>query len=975
MDLPKKKSGSKKSKHHWYDPATKFLDNLAEDAHDAAMGLIPGVVAISKSVGHDAKRAATGKGGDFQLDDISRAILGSFTNEGTPTGEGARSILDLFHGDTHGAKSHYGKALKSIYNHPLDPILNAATFFTGGGAAAGKVGAMLAKGAAEGSAARRIGAGLAGLDDVTLAPKSIRVELPSGKGFDKELARNPVIRARQKTFEKISHSVPEKTPVIGTDRRVGRHGAKTESRAVARENADTMRPFRAAMAGLKRMERKALWIVAGGHDAAHLEDFLTKRAVAVNAEIARKQALGKHKGERSLVTRDSGKVERADLDEDLAYESDGADTLPDLLEADQRDSLRVNHRNLAAINKRLAEVQKIRESGILDNPSKKLLAAAEEAGKLSDVTTSRIFAGADKPEKAAELAANRATLESRILQQAGSTDQVYKGAVRSHVKTNRDKVDVGGRKGRVSHTKPGKLAEAERNTGYRFWNALDTTDPAMYLHSARQVFEHGARAQRFGRMLEAAQFVHPEDAARMEREGFKVIDTDSKLKRSMDSVFDLLVDAESVLDASPLYAEFKHAIEQSFVKGDGTTELVPVVPKAYYDEMVGEFTRANAFVRTMIDNPTKVWRALTLNLRPAWIVNNWCGNLFLLAAAHGVRGLRDYIYQFGKRGKVVDELSPELADFSWAHDTMHDMAGVGKHSRVMRGMRRAADAMGTLNQKLTDDPFRRAAWLAEMRPHIKRIRKADPSLSWEEAAKKAWDHEGVADAVTERVLSDMIDFGDLSNFERSVVKRAIPFYAWIAGITKRTSRLVADEPWKAAIGTQIGQVGNEYNREQFGPLPSFLQDLVPLHGDTVLKTAALNPFQTPADVLGMATGLVSGNSGNGPENPLSQLNPVVKAIIEATTRKEIFTGADIDPEKEHGLGRLLASRTAASFPQMRLWQEYQKQRLAKSGELPYEPIYDPSFKNLAWSYAGVPIRTLNKDAALARALRDKEVGQ
>src|SRR5439155_15814282 len=69
-----------------------------------------------------------------------------------------------------------------------------------------------------------------------------------------------------------------------------------------------------------------------------------------------------------------------------------------------------------------------------------------------------------------------------------------------------------------------------------------------------------------------------------------------------------------------------------------------LVPERTVRELVGEYTRSNAFVRNFIQKPTRVWRALVLGLRPGFLVNNVVGNHLLFAIhAAGVDGLRAYL--------------------------------------------------------------------------------------------------------------------------------------------------------------------------------------------------------------------------------------------------------------------------------------------------------------------------------------------
>jgi hypothetical protein len=422
--------------------------------------------------------------------------------------------------------------------------------------------------------------------------------------------------------------------------------------------------------------------------------------------------------------------------------------------------------------------------------------------------------------------------------------------------------------------------------------------------------------------------------------------------------------------------------------------MVNMIPKAMYDELVGEFNQAHKFIRMWIDRPTRIWRAMTLNLRPAWIINNYIGQMLLLASAYGVRGLGEYVTQFSLPGRakrlrvdadgnpVLDdlyrkqygefdafaELAPELSEFGWSREAnlaTRDLMG----NKLTRGMRGLSEFMGSLNQRLTDDHTRRAAFMAEMRPQIRKYQKANPDASFEEAARALWDDADFADEVTRRVLDNMIDFTDLSNFERTVIKRAIPFYSWIRGITKRTGQMVLNEPGKAAVGANIGRYGVQHNEEMYGELPEFLKGIVGNGGSRVLVTQGMNPFMTPADVLGMVGGMFLPGQMTGPQNPIATMNPVFKAPLEAAANLDFFYGRPIvDPRTgDSSFAGRLWQQGINSFPQMRVWRQAQMERAVKRGELEYDPLFEPSLLNAVLSYLGLPIRTMDVNQARERS--------
>lgn len=985
--------GSRKPKKDEGRSFRGLLGNLVDDVAEAGAGLIPGIVNVGKAVGNDLGVASGLSRGSYQTDDIVNAIRRSYTDRGTVWGEFGRG--------------NFQNSAKALYENPLGPILDVATIFTGGGAAAGKLGATAAKGGSQ------AGARLAGLEVGTLRPRSYTIQSSTGGSFTKPVRRNPVTRARGDAFEALSNRFPD-ARIVGANKRVGRRASKIEDRKKANEIATTQRRFRQALTAMRpgSLERRAVWVLAGGHNIASLKQMYAKRYRMLDEEIARKKTSGR-KGESGdsieqaeplqieSGTRAIGpgpnpnagtdmvlwqapdgtpQMRKTRVDEDIANSDPDPDDFTELLAADRKESLARNERNKAFVAKRLAELDKLDKKGIVANPSARLLEAVEAAREMSDITTARLasLSRGRNPDVEAETAAlatrqaNRASLESRLMRALGVTDQVYGGAIRSHVKTIDDKLDTRSHRAGNPWSKPGKMAEAQYNSGYNFFNARDSTNPAIYLHTAQNVFEHASRIRRHAKMMDMGMHVSRIEAAAMVNSGkYRVVEPDAKIAKDMAEVYDLMIDAERVMGDTPGYAEILNSLERSVRRPDQSEDMVYLLPTKTYDEMAGDFQASSEFVRRWIDNPTRLWRALTLNLRPAWIVNGFVGNLFMLANAYGVRGLKNYVLngstRFSQKSRWVNESVPELTDMGWAHESQAGLKGLGSswrndpESRVKRAVGAAVAgpasftrAMGTLNSWLADSAQRRAAMISAIDPYVKQYMRANPDVSWEDAAKKLWENDDFSSEMTQRVLDDMVDFGDLSVAERKYVKRAIPFIAWVKGASKVGINTTLNKPWNVAGGAALANVSNDQVREQYGEDASaFMLGQIDGPGDRILMTNALNPFMTPTDIFGMVAGTVLPNANRGSQNPLSQFNPVFKAPGEALARKDFFFGKELDREGERSLVGLTGQQAINSFAQKRLIDAIRNPNNDNPNRL-----YDQSTANALMNYLGVPVRTL-----------------
>jgi hypothetical protein len=76
-----------------------------------------------------------------------------------------------------------------------------------------------------------------------------------------------------------------------------------------------------------------------------------------------------------------------------------------------------------------------------------------------------------------------------------------------------------------------------------------------------------------------------------------------------------------------------------------------MIPASLARQVAGEFTRSAKGLRTFVEKPTQVWRAIILGYRPGFLVNNVVGNHLMwaihYAGAGGAAGYVDMIRSTG----------------------------------------------------------------------------------------------------------------------------------------------------------------------------------------------------------------------------------------------------------------------------------------------------------------------------------------
>ena len=355
------------------------------------------------------------------------------------------------------------------------------------------------------------------------------------------------------------------------------------------------------------------------------------------------------------------------------------------------------------------------------------------------------------------------------------------------------------------------------------------------------------------------------------------------------------------------------------------------VPAAFGKDFHQQYVRTHWAVRHFLDRPLDVWRAITLNYRPAWAVNNFVGNGLMGLATYGPAGaawylrvllstergedkvlrLRDYTMRVPtlrrKYGHVFGELgvAPELHSaglFGTQTRITHKgiTEGVGldrftlnpKVSKALglpvKAITKPVMAFGRgvtkLEVLLAEDTAREAAFILEAGGDLAKIRATarklgEANLKTRDALQRL-DRPSVEAAV--RGTADAFgDFNDLSPIERSVIRRAIPFYSWYKVITKVSGKYAARYPARILM---LKNIEDARSTKGEAPLPSWLAGAIrlgkPSGGvQTVLSTSGINPYETIPQTL---------ESGPG-----GMLNPLAQAAITGYTGNDPRFGPNI----------------------------------------------------------------------------------
>jgi hypothetical protein len=435
------------------------------------------------------------------------------------------------------------------------------------------------------------------------------------------------------------------------------------------------------------------------------------------------------------------------------------------------------------------------------------------------------------------------------------------------------------------------------------------------------------------------------------------------------------------------------------------------ITRAQHKRLFGEFKPASQFMRRFIDQPTQLWRHLTLTFRPAWIVNNIVGNTLLYAMNHAFDG--------GSKGyarAVVDEargrhdlMPAELratgfvraevgADASIARSIrridsirnatsknpvrrwVYDWRGFSAAAEdVAYSVRRSEEAILHFNALTSDNIPRRASWYRIVENNMGWInRQLETNHSWEELVRELVRNaenpahgdvrmHAIYDRLVNQVMKQQVDFSRMSDFERRTIRRIIPFYSWLRGMTAALAHFTWEHPGRAALLATVGKVQERELQQELGRASDVLRGALPLgkYGTDALlmaTTLGLNPYATPAQVIG--TGMFLAGKGESPmENPLLQTNPYLQVLISSVFQRDIFSGELTG----HGPFGTFVREFANQFPPVETAQKVlvPKDAAGKAGD-PHLTVPGATWHGIpleVLAYIGVPVRAKNIRAA------------
>lgn len=868
-----------------------FVENLGEDVADAVLGIPGGVV---ETVRNPVKTA--------------KAIGRSYQETYGP----------LLEGD-------FGEFAHNLYEHPLGPILDAATILTLGGTAEAK----LAQIAGKAAPVRQI---------ELRSPRALATgEGPVAKG--KVLSRNPVTRRRQEAVDRTLKRLPQDFPGFGEIARYGR-----ELDRAARQNAMSLkllgRDYFDNVSKLGREEMAALNLLADGvspRDYARLLDAEGAAAGPMRATLANpkvqklweqptKRMVQAHEAATALSRLDAQvKVERGWLNPETVEGTIGRArrTAEERLGRLDEPPLSPYYRPHKMTSERVANTDMARMGGGLGVP--------QRSGSLKRNEQTLLLTG--------RLALEPDTLGPEFLRtvKVGLHEDIHQtlldGAIRVERGTGLPKGYQYVRRPIVSKT------------------GTTRPEPISYTQKNQGEFERDLE-----RLVPDPE--RPEESAL--GEGFTTRNPDEAL------------DESGVLLAVP--ERLAKRVAGEFTRSNAALRNLIERPTQVWRALVLGY-RPGFLVNNFVGNNLLYALAFA---GPAGLRGYYDAVRTAKGPRAAARMLNDTETRNALGQDFMAEWFPEHVEGTFMQTQAPQRQKI-RSPRVRRATRVAGLGIVPATQAVSEGVLRRAAvnTVARKSPEVKRLLKAMPAetRSFKEASSKALEENpGLQREWSQKVDDALGNYLSLGPTERGAIRAAFPFYAWYRAITVIVLKMAAESPARANLLAKIGQIGTELSEDELGELPSYLRGSVPvgrglagaLLGGTdeglqpILTTGGINPLSTPQNLSEALVAFLAGEPGEAGRKAGGMLNPFLAGAMEQFTGTRLFSGGEVEAGYVPGVLGGTGQGVVENLPFFQL----------NRGGSDLYPERDLRSQFLA--FMGIPVKQLDRGEAHRRAKQERK---
>lgn len=447
-----------------------------------------------------------------------------------------------------------------------------------------------------------------------------------------------------------------------------------------------------------------------------------------------------------------------------------------------------------------------------------------------------------------------------------------------------------------------------------------------------------------------------------------VNDAGEKLLTKVDELDDVAVDALRKQG----YREIKRTGEllKGYIAPPEVANMLENTYKTLFDP-----DQANGFLKAF-DKVTGMWKQSVTSWFPAFHIRNGMSNIFANAMA-GVTNPKRYIEakevqkymnlsaKHGVSEKVLREAGEkkigqytiaEIVDFA----DQHSIIGAGTYfDEISEGL--AKTRPGQVKKLI---PTSKDFILTEIGSTVGNYVEGNAKLAlFIDQLQKGNAIEDSANMV-KKVL---FDYGDLTDFEKNVMRRVVPFYTWTRKNAEFMTRYAVANPGKFGailktfrdVQTSLSDIPDE----DIEKLPAWARAGFSVISGSGKDASAITGFGTPIEAFGE---FMDSFTNSRSRTFLNFVGPIPRGVIEKATGVSLFTGKPIKNDTDGQKFRQLPGfiKDAIGYKEI--------QRTSKDGSNYIEYIINPNTKWILNMFVG---RGLNETSKLLETIDDPSAVQ
>lgn len=370
--------------------------------------------------------------------------------------------------------------------------------------------------------------------------------------------------------------------------------------------------------------------------------------------------------------------------------------------------------------------------------------------------------------------------------------------------------------------------------------------------------------------------------------GYRILDVDGYIK-GKSSQLDY---TSEVLKRADQYGDLNIAAEQVYkdmllplIEKNKLGSKAFLIPEGAAKGLETMFPAAkNEVINMLYDTPMKYWKIIQLQLKTKWQVSNAVGGLNM-AVMSGADPM-SYVKAMTKESKGL--VPKRVQDSSWNY-TLNEIP-----PKTPLGW--WTTKMTKLNQVL-DDYFKRTVAISEGKSIAKKQLKETVKGVVSQEAIYAQMRQNLKDPVlTKRIVDKTYDwlpnFHSMSPWEKTLVRRAVPFYSFIKHQVMMDVRLVTKYPGRTQLVNTLNKAMMESMDEQ--DKKNYKE------GKVFLNTDVTHPYGPDGPAVPVKRYLdTRGVNPFVPGGLLSVISPYIKTVGQYLTNMNWFTKQELEPSQFH----------------------------------------------------------------------------